>query len=258
MPSAKFTLSYESLSVDCGQLQPYNRGTREDLDETSLLECLQAFAAIPSLDLADHDATIRVRHEQKQVAISRSGDDLYLTPIPEASHTPEKSTPDGIIAYLTGREVITKASRVEVELEPVLQTRKSRLQLPFGVQIVLMVFLLSIVTALGYHTINKPAPTGYAFAKNSDQTQDFSKKIDGRYGYPDRSDSLSFEIANKTVRFYAVTQPGATPTLVKEENFRYALRGDVVALIGNNGDILEINPDGTLLFGEFSYPRIDR
>ena len=46
------------------------------------------------------------------------------------------------------------------------------------------------------------------------------------------------------------------PTLLKEENFRYALRGDVVALIGTRGDILEINPDGTLLFGELSYPRI--
>ncbi len=256
MPVDKFTLNYESLSADCAEPHAQERGTREELDETSVRECLVAFATIPAVDLADLDATIRLRHHQKQVAVSRSGDELYLTPIPEASHTPEKSTPDGIIAYLTGREMITMDAPAAAAPEPIVQTSKSRLQLPLGVQIALLIILMSVVTGLGYHTLNKSAPTGYAFMEDSTQLSNLGPKIDGRYGYPERADMLIFEITNNTVRFFTANQPGQQPTLLKEENFRYALRGDVVALIGTRGDILEINPDGTLLFGELSYPRI--
>ena len=256
MPVQKFTLSYESLSSDCAQVRPQERGTREDLDEASARECLEAFVAIPAVDLVDLDATIRMRLQQKQVAVSRSGDNLYFTLIPEASHTPEPGTPESIIDYLADREASTEATPFEVAPEPECRPVKSRWQLPLGVQIALMIILGSLALGLGYHTLNKPAPKGYEFIANLTLTENLSRKIDGRYGFTDRADTLIFEIAGNTVTFFAVTKPDTSPLQVKKENFRFALRDGVVALIGANGDILEINPEGTLLFGETSYPRI--
>jgi hypothetical protein len=97
-------------------------------------------------------------------------------------------------------------------------------------------------------------PTGYVLIEDSSRINTLQEQFDGTYGSPDTK--MSFQISHGQVSFIGAKAKGEPQQLLKEESFHYALRGDhTVALLGAKGDILEFNPDGSLLFGAKSYPR---
>ncbi|MCF7689748.1 MAG: hypothetical protein K9M98_03165 [Cephaloticoccus sp.] len=254
MSDEKFSLVFKSLSDDCSQVQPQHQGTQDGLDAAKVRTCLDAFAAIPAVDLVGVDAKIRLRCNQQHVAVSRSGDALYFTLMPENSHAPEKSTPDGIMAYLTGADPIQLEPEPESLPTPVRRKRKLSLGLSLGSQIAVLAITLTILAGMFHKTITVSPPHGYVLIEDSSRINMLQQQFDGTYGSPKAR--MSIQISHGRVSFFAVSRDGAPPQFLKEESFRYALRGGhTVALLGAKGDILEFNPDGSLLFGAQSYPR---
>ena len=252
MSDGKFSLVSKSLSDNCAEVLPQHQGAQNDLDAATVKACLDAFAAIPAVDLVGVEAKIRLRCHQQQVVVSRSGDALYFTPIPESSHTAESSTPEGIMAYLTGVDPI----QPEPESIPATVRRKRNfsLGLSLGGQIAVLAIALTILAGMFHQSITVSPPRGYVLIEDSSRINTLQEQFDGTYGSPDAR--MSFQISHGRVSFYAMPRDGSPRQLLKEESFHYALRGDhTVALLGAKGDILEFNPDGTLLFGAKSYPR---
>lgn len=257
MSSGTFTLTHESLSADCTSPQPDFRGTRDGLDESAVRACLEAFAAIPAVELTEVDAKIQLRHHQRQVAVYHSGNALYFTPIPEASHTPTPGTPDEVLAYLTGTPAVT-AEDPAVTADGATESKPTRrgLGLSFGAQIAVLAVLVSILAGLYHYQLGDSTPADYVPLKEAAQIKALHQQYDGDYGDPSAADGLSFKVSGNNLQIFSTGPAGTPRTLVRSESFRYALRaGDRISLIGNNGDILEFNPDGSLLFGETSYPR---
>jgi len=252
MADEKFSLVYKSLSADCAEVLPQHQGSLDDLDAPQVRACLDAFAAIPAVELAGVEAKIRLRCNQQHVVVSRSGDALYFTPMPENSHTAELSTPEVIMAYLT------EADPIQMEPEPMptlgRQKRKFSLGLSLGSQIAVLAISLTILAGMFHHSTTVSPPRGYRLIEDSARINTLQQQSDGTYGSPDAR--MSIHISHGRVSFYTVPRDGTPRQLLKEESFRYALRGNhTVALLGAKGDILEFNPDGSLLFGAQSYLR---
>jgi len=241
MSSGKFTLAYIFLNEDCSEVRPQSQGVRENLDEATVRDCLEAFAAIPATNLTEVNAKIRVRYDQQHLMISRSGKFLYSTPIPELSNTPERSTPDGILTDLTGTELMEAPD--PTENAPAQELRKPRLSLglPIGVQIAVLAISLTILAGMFYQSITVSPPTGYVLIEDSSRINTLQEQFDGTYGSPDTR--MNFQISHGRVSFFGEPAKGEPQQLLKEESFRYALRGGhTVALLGAKGDILEFQP----------------
>ncbi len=274
MSSESFTLALESLSADGSAAQPGRRSTRENVDEATVRACLAAFAAIPAVDLVGVDARMRLRWMQRQVAVYRSGADLFFTPLPEASHTPVRCTPDGVLAYLAGREVAPAPESITAEPsapgssapEPgVPEPERQRVgfrrgwSLPIGAKIAILAVTASIGAGLVYQEVSRPAPLGYEWIDDSKQLDEIRGRLDGHYGNPAATESLSFTISGGTLSMYYTGEAGGPRELVRSSSFRLAKRaGYVVALITGNGEVLELQPDGRLLHGERYYDRTPR
>jgi len=261
MSAEQFILKYEDLAEDCASIQPEARGTRKDLDEATVLSCLQAFAAIPAVELVGAEARLRLQHHERNIVVHRSGSTLYFTPIPELSHTPAVSTPEEIIIYLTGRvtgpevgEPLPDVSTSEVVGQSA--PKRAWFELPLGAQVALLAVLLSIASGLAYTHTSNPAPSGYNLITDTSRLDVLPQQYNGVYGGGDAQDALRIEISGTNAKIVGAPTPGAPVETLAEFSFRYGLRSGRVALLGSKGHILEFNPDGSLLFGDTSYTRI--
>lgn len=257
MPPGPVQLSYESLNADCSAPRPGKRGSRDDLDLAGLQACLEAFVAIPSVDLVDAEARVRIRYQHFHIAVSRSSGTLYYTLMPEAANTPVATDPAGVIAFLTGTDVPESAPAPIEAAEEFAAPPRHGFHLPVGAQISLLVVLLAVLAGLSYHAFVPAPPTGYAFIADGDQLKALAAQYDGDYG-GGTEDGLSFRITGSKAQIFFQGETGAAPEMVREFSARYARRDGRMALIGPHSTVIEFNPDGTLLYGAQSYPRIAR
>jgi hypothetical protein len=198
-----------------------------------------------------------LRFGERHIAVSRSGATLCFVQMPEVKNTPVASSPGGVIDFLLGRGGCRPLSRPpsvpDVPAEPEPIRRKPLFKLSLGGQIALMAVLASVLVGLVFRQVNAPPPDGYAYVSDAAKLKSLHERFNGRYGSGVVPDTLSFVVNGNQLDILA--NAGTTPLMEKSERVRYAMRGATVALIGRDGDILEFDPDGNLLFGELSTPR---
>lgn len=262
MAPLQYTLTFESLSPDCFTVRPGQRGTRDNLDSATVRACLEAFAAIPSVNLVDVDAKLRLRSGLRQVVVGRSGNAFYFTPMPEASNTPVPSTADGVMAYMEGIDPVAPApAPAEPADEP--QTghdrpaRQGLFRLSLGAQVAVLAVTLSVATSLAYQVAITPPPAGYTLLTNDSRGKELHRQLDGEYGDAKIAESVSFRIAGGKISIFYTPAPEMARELVRSNSFRLAERGgSIVALLVANGDILELQPDGSLLYADQTYRKV--
>lgn len=255
MPSGPFTLIHEDVTADCASPQSGERGTRDELDLETVRGCLEAFAAIPAVDLVDLSPKIRLRLQSRQVAVGRSGSSLYFSPIPATSHTAEHSTPEGILAYLT--EVpLTAETPDETDSGTGKRTKKFSLGLSLGAQIGVLAVLLSVIAGLFVHeTTRAPSRPGYVLITDPTRIAELQRLHDGRYGDSRSPNTLSFELSNGQISYFISEKPDAPLQTADVEKIEYALKEGALVLLGSHGNVLSFNAAGQLVYGSLSYPR---
>ena len=101
MAGSKISYSTSELSDDCGQVVIGGKTEAQEVESGELLAKLQAFAAIPAVDLVDAAPTISLMGKGSEFLVRNEGGQLFLVEAPTATNSPVQKSPAEIVQFLS-------------------------------------------------------------------------------------------------------------------------------------------------------------
>lgn len=247
------TLSFQTrgLSEDCGHVDSGAQTGSAPIEVSELLAKLQAFAAIPGVDLIDAKPTITVNVSGGgEFTISNESGTLFMIESPASENSPMQKTPEEIVRFL---DETFQPAEVEEAEEVVVRTSKTRsiLNSPW-----LLAALLAGWAGIAYVTLREPGPEGVTMISDADRSARFAEQMQGRYGADAEDGDTLYVIAGDRFKVFDVTDAGVDPAAIFDVSFELGQRGGDVVLVLETGAVISRTDAGDLVFGDETYPRL--
>lgn len=251
MSTANLSYSTQGLSADCSAVADGAHTDATPIETAALLERLQAFAAIPSVDLIDVQPTVTITVQGGGEFIVRNETgSLYLTQVPTAEHSAMQKSAEEIVQFLD--DTFTPAAAEEVE-EVVVTTSKGR---SLANSPALLAGLLVVWAVIAFFVLREPGPEGVSIITDPARIDSLADQIDGRYGADQEDGDTVYVVQNGRFRIFEVTDTGVDAEPFDDVAFAFGQQGGQVVLVLENGAVIGRGPEGGLVFEDETYPAL--
>ena len=199
---------------------------------------LQAFTAVPAVDLLDAEATVVINVEGgAEFTVRNEAGQLFMIQSPASENTQLMRSPEEV---------------AEIE-EVVVETSKARALLNSPI---LLVVLLVVLAGLLFITLKPEAPEGVNFVNDVALQASYTQQYEGRYGAVAEDGDLLYVIEGDRFKIFDVTEDGVESEPFVDEIFTVGQRGGAAVIVLADGVVLSQNATGDLVYEDEVYPRL--
>jgi hypothetical protein len=252
---ALLKISTVNVSADGTRLTPGDGQVNLPLTEGAALAALRAFAGLPTMELVHADAKIYLAGPCGKLAVQNNRGKLFAAYLPETTNIAAELTPEQIIATLTVRDSAAAAAvavEAVVDAEVVRPAGGWRRGLNSGWTVAALALVAAV---LAYVNFAPAALADVDIIRDPTKVSRLHLEFNGRYGAPN---ATTLVLAGGRLTGEDTSAPSGAGAPLFEKTYRFALSGDRVVLVVDNGALLEPQPDGSLKFLESTYPRHGR
>ena len=252
MSAPTITYQTQGLSEDCDQIEAGARRADASINAADLLTKLQAFAAIPAVDLIEAKPTINVRAGSgAYFQISNESGSLFMIETPTSENSPMQKSPEEIVAFLDDN-----FNPPQIDEAPIVVVRSSKTRTVLNSPWLLLV-LLGVWAGVAYTTLRDPGPEGVTPIANPDRIATFAAEMQGRYGSEKSADGDSLYVVEADrFKVFDVTEEGVDPDPIYDVGYEFGQQAGGVVLLLETGAVLGRTDGGDLVFGDETYPRL--
>lgn len=251
MTTSNLSYSTQGLADDCTAVAEGAHTDVAPIETSALLEKLEAFAAIPSVELIDAQPTLTIALDGGGEFIVRNeSGSLFMTQVPTAEHSAMQKSPAEIVQFLD--ETFTPAE-VEEEEEVVIKTSKGR---SFANSPGLLAGLLGVWAIVAFFVLREPGPEGVSIISDTARIESISAQIEGRYGFEAEDGDTVYVVQDGRFQLFEVTDDGIESEPFDDVAFQYGQLGGQPVIVLENGAIVGRSPEGDLVFEDEVYPAL--
>ncbi|MBT5903633.1 MAG: hypothetical protein HOH58_16150 [Opitutaceae bacterium] len=251
MSAPKISYQANGLSEDSSAVAADQTHAAIPVASAELLARLQAFAAVPAVDLLDVKATVVLQVEGGgEFTVRNEAGQLFMIESPASENTPLMRSPEEIVQFLDDEFSPEEVEEIE---EVVVETSKARTVLNSPI---LLIALVVVFGVLAYSTFKPEAPEGVSFVDDSARQLSFSQQFEGRYGAVVEDGDLLYVIEGDRFKIFEVLEDGLESEPFVDETYTIGQRDGAAVIVLENGAIMGHNSSGGLVFEDEVYPRL--
>ena len=246
-------ISYQAngLSEDCSTVAEDLTHEPVQVTAADLLVRLQAFAAVPAVDLLDVQATVVLNVEGGgEFTVRNEAGQLFMIQSPASENTPLMRSPEEIVQFLD--DEFTPEEVAEIA-EVVVETSKARSVLNSPI---LLVVLVAVLLVLLFITLKPEAPEGVNFVNDVALQASYTQEFEGRYGAVAEDGALLYVIEGDRFKMFDVTADGVDSEPFVDEVFTFGQRAGAAVIVLADGVVMSHNSTGDLVYEDEVYPRL--
>jgi hypothetical protein len=250
MTASSLFISSTGLAEDCARVEEGAQQSSRPVESKELLKHLQAFAAIPSLDLLDVEAFITVHAGAAgEFVIRNEGGVLFLVEVPTMENSPLQRSPEEIVQFLDATFSPSEEEEIEIVVEPPKVRR-------FADSPVLLALLLVTWGVVAYLILRDPGPEGVDIVKDPGRIQTYFEQMEGRYGTDQADGDALYLVEADSFKVFEISEEGVSQEPVADLRYEFGQRAGRIVLVLETGVVLDRNAQGDLVFGDELYPRL--
>ena len=252
MSAPTITYQTQGLSEACDQIEAGAQQADASISADDLLTKLQAFAAIPAVDLIEAKPTINVRAGRgASFQISNESGALFMIETPTSENSPMQKSPEEIVAFLD-----ENFNPPEIDETPTVVVRSSKTRTVLNSPWLLLA-LFGLWAVVAYTTLRDPGPEGVTPIANPDRIATFAAEMQGRYGSENAADGDSLYLVEADrFKVFDVTEEGVDPEPIYDVGYEFGQRAGGVVLLLETGVVIGRTDSGDLAFEDETYPRL--
>ncbi len=245
-------IATQELSLDGKTVEPQGGQARTPVSEEAALAALQAFAAIPAIDLVSVEARIFLIGPGVHISVRNNGGKLYASLLPESTNHPTESSPEHALAWAARHAGDAGAATVEVADPSLLRVGRKR----FWQSGWMLAALLPIAAIVAYLNFASADSTDLKFVYDPVRLATLQDLVKGEYAFQNGAERILLKIDGSTLGLTIAGANGSDAALLTSAcRLGHRTTNGKMVVVLSNGAVFDVDESGTLHFGDETYAR---